>query len=43
MKTYLMKSDKLYFLCIEQKKLKIQKYSEFNKVIKHNGYYIYEF
>ena len=36
---------KIYFFCIEQKKLlkKLQQYNEFNKVIKKNGYYIYEF
>ena len=40
-----MKSDKLYILCIEKKKLlkSIQQENEFNKVIKQNGYYIYEF
>ena len=40
-----MKSDKSYIPCIEQKKLlrSIQQYNEFNKVIKQNGYYIYEF
>ena len=40
-----MKSDKLYILCIEQKKLlkSVQQFNEFNKVIKKNEYYIYEF
>ena len=40
-----MKSAKLYILYIKQKKLlkKYTKYNEFNKVIKQNGYYIYEF
>ena len=40
-----MKSGKLYILYIKQKKLlkKYRKYNEFNKVIKQNGYYIYEF
>ena len=41
-----MKSDKLYILFIEKKKLlkkNIQQYNEFTKVMKQNGYYIYEF
>ena len=40
-----MKSVKSCILWIKQKKLlkSIQKYNEFNKVIKENGYYIYEF
>ena len=40
-----MKSEKLYILSIEQKELlkSVQQYNEFNKVIKQNGYYIYEF
>ena len=40
-----MKSDKSYIFCIEQKKLlkKYMIYKEFNKVIKQNGYYFYEF
>ena len=41
-----MKSDKLCNSYIEQKKLLkkyIKIYNEFNKVIKENGYYIYEF
>ena len=35
-----MKSDKLYILSIEQKKLlkAIEQYKKFNKVIKQNGY-----
>ena len=48
-----MRSEKLYILCIEQKK-SLKKYTtiklfnkvfnkEFNKVVKQNGYYIYEF
>ena len=40
-----MKSGKLYIPLIEKKKLlkSIQQYDEFNKVIKQNEYYIYEF
>ena len=37
-----MKFVKSYILCIERKKLQKQ-YNKFNKVIKHNEYYIYEF
>ena len=40
-----MKSDILYIFCIQQNKVLkyIQQHNEFNKVIKQNGYYIYEF
>ena len=40
-----MKSNKSYILCIEKKKLvkMYTQYNEFNKAIKQNGYYIYEF
>ena len=41
-----MKSDKLHILLYPKKevpKKSIQQYNEFSKVIKHNGYYIYEF
>ena len=40
-----MKSEKAYILYIKQKKLlkSIQQNNEFNKVVKQNGYYIYEF
>ena len=40
-----MKSDKSYILILEKKKLlkSIQQYNEVNKVIKPNGYYIFEF
>ena len=39
----LNKSDKLYILCIKQKKLlkNMQQYNKFNKVIKQNGCCIY--
>ena len=40
-----MKSDKLYILFIEKKKIlkKYTKYNQFNKVLKQNSYSIYEF
>ena len=40
-----MKSGKSCLILIEKKKLLkgIQQYNEFNKVIKQNEYYIYEF
>ena len=40
-----MKSDESYILCMEKKKLlkSILQYNEFSKVIKQNGYSIYEF
>ena len=43
--TLLNEIRKLHILCIEHKKLlkKYKQYNEFNKVIKQNGYYIYEF
>ena len=40
-----MKSEKSYIFCILKNKSRksTQQYNKFTKVIKQNGYYIYEF
>ena len=45
LKIYYMKFAKSYIFYIKQNKLlkEYKQYNEFNKVIKQNGYYIYEF